>query len=53
MKKFKSIKKLETSKLKNAQLSQVLGGCTCGTRSQCNIDGSDEGDPDNGGFMQV
>lgn len=49
MKKFKSIKKLETSKLvdfklKKANLYQLKGGATCGSRSVCHIDGSDEGD---------
>lgn len=48
MKKFKSIKKLETSKLKKTQLGTVLGGgvfdCTCGTRSVCHVDGVDEGE---------
>jgi natural product precursor len=48
MKKFKTIKKLETSKLKKEQLTLITGGCTCGTYSACSADGSDEGDwPEN------
>ncbi len=49
MKKFKKIEKLEvskfeTSKIKKENLFNVKGGCTCGTRSACHVDGADEGD---------
>jgi hypothetical protein len=43
MKKFKSIEKLQTSKLKKAQLSLIAGGeCSCGTLSMCMADGAIE-----------
>lgn len=48
MKKFKSIKAFEGAKLSKDQMSQATGGlrirCTCGTRSVCHIDGTDDGD---------
>ena len=52
MKKFekvKSIKAFEASKLTKEQMYQATGGmrstgCTCGTRSICHIDGTDDAD---------
>jgi hypothetical protein len=49
MKKFKKISSLKTSKMedfkmKKANMHTVKGGATCGSRSMCHIDGSDEGD---------
>ena len=51
MKKFekvKSIKAFEASKLTKEQMYQATGGmrseCTCGTRSVCHIDGTDDAD---------
>lgn len=48
MKKFEKIKALESAKLTKEQMNQTTGGlrayCTCGTRSICHIDGTDDGD---------
>lgn len=44
-KKFKKLAALEVSKVKKEKLNAIKGGvCTCGSRSVCHIDGSDEGD---------
>jgi hypothetical protein len=48
MKKFKMMKAFESSKLTKEQMKQTTGGmmnrCTCGTRSVCHIDGTDDGE---------
>jgi len=49
MKKFTKIPSLKTSKMedfkmKKSNMYAIKGGCTCGTRSMCHVDGTDEGD---------
>jgi len=47
-KKIKTVKTLESSKLTKEQMYLATGGmmpqCTCGTRSVCHIDGTDDAD---------
>lgn len=42
------IRSFESSRLTKDQMNQATGGlrirCTCGTRSICHIDGTDDGD---------